>query len=92
MKGNDAVWHGVITAEKMSHSRSPASPAGGAFCDECRLPPNHTCANIGMWKKKLLPSVGLSYNKRGGVNATGSGYRSDSRKEKKGNRMKAFPD
>jgi len=42
-------------------------------------------------EEKLLPSVGLSLNKRGGVNATGSGYRSDSRKEKKGNRMKAFP-
>ena len=35
-----------------------------------------------MWKKKPLPSVGLSYSKGGGVTATGSGYRANSRREK----------
>jgi hypothetical protein len=60
---------------------------GGKFCDECRLPPNHNCVNIGTWKKKPLPVVGLSYGKGGGVTATGSGYGADSRhttKKKKG--------
>jgi hypothetical protein len=35
--------------------------------------------NIGSWKKKPLPATGLSYNKGGGVTATGSGYSADSR-------------
>jgi hypothetical protein len=52
---------------------------GGKFCDECRLPPNHNCVNIGTWKKKPLPVVGLSYSKGGGVTATSSGYSTDSR-------------
>ena len=47
---------------------------GGKYCDECRLPPNHNCVNIGAWKKKPLPSVGISYSKGGGVTATGGGY------------------
>jgi AN1-like Zinc finger len=64
---------------------------GGKFCDECRLPPNHTCENIGMWKKKPLPSVGLSYSKGGGVTATGSGYHADSRREKQENPHTGFP-
>jgi len=60
---------------------------GGKFCDKCRLPPNHNCVNIGIWKKKPHPPVGLSYSKGGGVTATGSGYGADSRhitKKKKG--------
>jgi hypothetical protein len=42
-------------------------------------------------EEKLLPSVGLSLNKRGGVNATGSGYRSDSRKGKKRKPYEGIP-
>ena len=64
---------------------------GGKFCDECRLPPNHTCENIGMWKKKPLPTAGLSYSKGGGVTATGSGYRADSRREKQGKPYERIP-
>jgi hypothetical protein len=44
-----------------------------------------------MWKKKPLPSVGLSYSKGGGVTATGSGYRADSRREKQGKPYERIP-
>jgi hypothetical protein len=44
-----------------------------------------------MWKKKPLPSVGLSYSKGGGVTATGSGYRADSRREKQGKPYEGVP-
>jgi hypothetical protein len=63
---------------------------GGKFCETCRLPPNHDCVNIGTWKKKPLPAVGISYSKGGGVTTTGSGYSSNSRyppKKKEGQRI-----
>jgi hypothetical protein len=44
-----------------------------------------------MWKKKPLPTVGLSYSKGGGVTATGSGYRADSRREKQGKPYERIP-
>jgi len=64
---------------------------GGKFCDECRLPPNHNCVNIRTWKKKPLPSVGLSYSKGGGVTATGSGYSADSRRTTKKEQGEGIP-
>jgi hypothetical protein len=64
---------------------------GGKFCDECRLPPNHNCVNIGTWKKKPLPVVGLSYSKGGGVTATSSGYSADSRITTKKKHDKRIP-
>lgn len=52
---------------------------GGKFCPDCRLPPGHECAGIASWKKKPLPSVGMSYSKGGGVTATSGGYRETTR-------------
>ena len=56
---------------------------GGKFCPDCRLPPGHDCAGITGWKKKPLPSIGMNYSK-GGVTATGGGYRESTRARTKG--------
>jgi hypothetical protein len=90
MKGNDAVWYGVIPAEKMSQSRSPASTAGEHFVMNAGCPQSYLCEYRDV-EEKPLPSVGLSYNKRGGVTATISGYHEDSRKEKKGEPYEGIP-
>lgn len=47
---------------------------GGKFCAECRLPPNHDCVNIALWKSKPRPAVGISYGKGGRATSTGGGY------------------
>ena len=50
---------------------------GGKYCPDCRLPPNHTCVNIGLWNSKPHPAVGLSYKKGSGATPTGGGYIAD---------------
>jgi hypothetical protein len=47
---------------------------GGNFCDEHRLPPNHNCAGIEIWKKKPVPGVGIRYGHGGGAVPTMGGY------------------
>ena len=64
---------------------------GGNFCDEHRLPPNHDCAGIAQWKKKPLPSVGISYGKGGTITTTGSGYGPEARRGKAAKREAGIP-
>lgn len=52
---------------------------GGKYCPDCRLPPNHSCVNIGLWNSKPRPAVGISYKKGGGATSTGAGYIADPR-------------
>jgi len=44
---------------------------GGKFCADCRLPPNHNCTGINSWNSKPRPTVGIRYQRGGGVSATG---------------------
>jgi uncharacterized protein YkwD len=46
---------------------------GKNFCDEHRLPPNHDCAGLAVWKKTPAPGVGIRYG-AGGTSAYGGGY------------------
>ena len=64
---------------------------GGKYCPDCRLPPNHTCVNIGMWNSKPRPAVGISYGKGGGATPTGGGYIADSRRDAKKKQGEGIP-
>ena len=50
---------------------------GGKYCPDCRLPPNHTCVNIGLWNSKPRPSAGIAGKKGGMATPTGGGYIAD---------------
>jgi hypothetical protein len=63
----------------------------GKFCPECRLPPNHNCVNIGLWKGKPGPAVGISYGKGGRATPTGGGYIPDSQHYTKKKRGEGIP-
>jgi hypothetical protein len=63
---------------------------GGKFCEEHRLPPNHTCVNIASWNAKPRPAVSLNYGK-GGVTVTGGGYIPDQRRSARKTRADRLP-
>ncbi|MDP3395234.1 MAG: AN1-type zinc finger protein [Methanoregula sp.] len=50
---------------------------GGKYCPDCRLPPNHTCVNIGLWNSKPRPAAGIAVKKTVGATPAGSGYIAD---------------
>ena len=91
MKGNDAVCHGVITAEKRSRSRSHASSAGGDSVMNAGCHPTIRVRISECGRKKPSPLVGHSYSKSGGVTTTASGYYADSRREKQGKPYEGVP-
>jgi hypothetical protein len=64
---------------------------GGKYCPDCRLPPNHNCANISLWNSKPRPAVGISYGKGGGATATGGGYIADSGRASKKKQTEGLP-
>ena len=64
---------------------------GGRYCPDCRLPPNHSCVNIGMWNSKPRPAVGISYKKGGGATPTGGGYLADSGRDTKKRQGESIP-
>jgi hypothetical protein len=64
---------------------------GGKYCPECRLPPNHNCVNIRLWKDKPRPAAGFTYKKGDRAAPAGGSYPAGSRSNAGKKRKEGIP-